>query len=82
MLVKGWELFMDEQIKLEEYRKKARILFEDYRNKDKELSQKRKSYTMLDQGVKEEKKLKEEYKQAQKQLDNEYEDILHMIKNT
>lgn len=71
---------MNEQIKLEEYRRKARILFEDYQNKDRELGQKRRNYTMLDQGVKEEKKLREEYRQAQKRLDNEYEDILYMVK--
>jgi hypothetical protein len=63
---------MNEQTRLEEYRRKARILFEEYRNKDKELSKRRRNYTMLDQGVKEERKLQKEYKQAQKELDNEY----------
>ena len=41
---------------------------------------KRRHYTMLDQGVKEEKEIKEKYNQAKKQLNDEYEDILPMIK--
>ena len=71
---------MDEQKRIEEYRQKARILFEDYKYKNSELMNKRRHYTMLDQGVKEEKEIKEKYNQAKKQLNDEYEDILPMIK--
>lgn len=71
---------MEEQKMLNEYRQKARILFEDYKRQDKELMRKRRNYKSLDEGVYEEKILKEKYKQAQENLDNEYKDIIHMTK--
>jgi len=73
---------MDEQKRLEEYRCKGRILFEEYMAEYKKFMKKRRHYNKLDEGVREERQLREDYNRKQDILHEEYKDILHLIKKS
>lgn len=73
---------MEEQKRLEEYRYKGRILFDEYMTESKKLMERRRYYHKLDEGVQEEKQLRENYNKKQNILRDEYKDILHLIKQS
>lgn len=80
--MKGWELLMEEQKRIEKYRCKGRILFDEYMAESKMLMERRRHYKKLDEGVREERQLRENYNKKQDMLREEYKDILHLIKRS
>lgn len=73
---------MDEQKRLEEYRCKGKVLFDEYKTEYKKFMERRRHYNKLDEGVREERQLQEDYNKKQDKLCEEYKDILHLIKQS
>lgn len=73
---------MDEQKRLEEYRCKGKVLFDEYKAEYKKFMERRRHYNKLDEGVREERQLQEDYNKKQDKLREEYKDILHLIKQS
>lgn len=67
---------MTEGKRREEYSIKAKAIHVNYQSDFESFMERRKNYTKLDQGVREEQELRKQYLKQMEELANEYKDIL------
>ena len=67
---------MNENERLEEYKNKIYAAQENYKKEFSEFMKRRKNYTKLDEGVREEKEIRKKFFDKLEALSNEYKDIL------
>ncbi len=66
---------MKENSRREEYLQKGKALFDTYQAEHKAFMKRRRTNTMLDQGVKEENEMRKRYDNSVKALAEEYSDV-------
>ncbi len=74
--MKGLVLNMNGNVKLEEYKAKLNLVRSNYKKQFAEFMKRRRNYTKLDEGVQEERDIRQEYQNQIEALSKEYKDVL------
>ncbi|MCR4888229.1 MAG: hypothetical protein K5979_03460 [Ruminococcus sp.] len=67
---------MNGNARFEEYKAKLNLVRSNYKEKFSEFMKRRRNYTKLDEGVQEERDIRQEYQNQIEALSKEYKDIL------